>query len=126
VLTAAVLHDTVEDTTTDFDDVAEHFGAEVASWVAALSKDKRLGEEEREEKYKQTLAAAPWQVQVCKLADIFDNLLDSSNTSAASRQKTLRRSHDYLKALRPNLKAEAQPHWQTVADLLGRLGGVVP
>src|SRR6516164_8624025 len=54
VLTAAVLHDTVEDTTTDFDDVAEHFGAEVASWVAALSKDKRLGEEEREEKYKQT------------------------------------------------------------------------
>ncbi len=41
VLTAAVLHDTIEDTTTDFDDVEEHFGAEVAGWVARLSKDKR-------------------------------------------------------------------------------------
>src|SRR5262245_47291713 len=41
VLTAAVLHDTIEDTTTDYDDVAARFGEEVASWVAALSKDKR-------------------------------------------------------------------------------------
>src|SRR5260370_39562517 len=42
VLTAAVLHDTVEDTTTDFDDLAKEFGSEVAGWGAALSKDKRL------------------------------------------------------------------------------------
>src|SRR5262249_50681669 len=42
VLMAAVLHDTVEDTNTDHDDVAEHFGKEVADWVALLSKDKRL------------------------------------------------------------------------------------
>src|SRR5207247_7086248 len=41
VLAAAVLHDTVEDTTTDFDDLAEDFDPEVAGWVAALSKDKR-------------------------------------------------------------------------------------
>src|SRR5216683_2353929 len=47
-LTAAVLHDTVEDTTTDFDDLEEKFGADVARWVAALSKDKRLPEKERE------------------------------------------------------------------------------
>src|SRR6516225_8090826 len=40
-LTAAVLHDTIEDTTTDFDDLAETFGEEVAEWVAMLSKDKR-------------------------------------------------------------------------------------
>src|SRR5207249_11061268 len=45
-LTAAALHDTVEDTTTDFDDVEESFGRDVAEWVAALSKDKRLPEPE--------------------------------------------------------------------------------
>src|SRR5713226_1440591 len=44
VLTAAVLHDTVEDTTTDHDDLAKQFGRQVADWVAALSKDKRLPE----------------------------------------------------------------------------------
>src|SRR5262252_4662792 len=47
-LTAAVLHDTLEDTTTDYDDLREHFGDQVAGWVAALSKDKTLPEPERE------------------------------------------------------------------------------
>src|SRR5215207_9659113 len=51
VLTAAVLHDTIEDTTTDFDDLEERFGKEVAGWVAALTKDKALPFEEREAKY---------------------------------------------------------------------------
>ena len=36
----------------------------------------RLPEEEREVKYCEALAASPWQVQACKLADIYDNLGD--------------------------------------------------
>src|SRR5216683_2966745 len=72
VLIAAVLHDTIEDTTTDYDDLAERFGATVAGWVATLSKDKRLVEERREEAYVDGLRPAPWQVKVCKLADIYD------------------------------------------------------
>src|SRR5262245_22521267 len=39
VLTAAMLHDTIEDTPTDYDDVLDRFGPEVAGWVAALTKD---------------------------------------------------------------------------------------
>src|SRR5262249_28434644 len=69
VLLAAVLHDTVEDTTTDFDDIEERFGVPVARWVAALSKDKRQQEEARENEYCRILSASPWQVRVCKLAD---------------------------------------------------------
>src|SRR5262249_31371428 len=65
-LTAAVLHDTVEDTTTDHDDIAEQFGREVADWVGLLSKDKRLPEDAREQAYCDQLARAPWQVKVCK------------------------------------------------------------
>jgi guanosine-3',5'-bis(diphosphate) 3'-pyrophosphohydrolase len=121
VLTAAVLHDTIEDTTTDFDDLAERFGPEVASWVAALSKDKRRQEEEREEAYMAELARSPWQVQVCKLADIFDNLLDSGHFPPEKRQKTFHRSRSYLQALQTNLQPESRPHWQTVAALLKRL-----
>ena len=49
VLTAAVLHDTVEDTTTDFDDIEEKWDAEIAGWVALLSKDKRARNKDREE-----------------------------------------------------------------------------
>jgi guanosine-3',5'-bis(diphosphate) 3'-pyrophosphohydrolase len=98
VLTAAVLHDTVEDTTTDFDDLAEEFGVEVAGWVALLSKDKRLPESRREEQYRAGLASAPWQVKVCKLADVYDNLLDAENV-ASRRERTCRHSREYLAAL---------------------------
>jgi guanosine-3',5'-bis(diphosphate) 3'-pyrophosphohydrolase len=123
VLTAAVLHDTIEDTTTDFDDLREQFGDEVASWVAALSKDKRRVEAEREKEYMAELARSPWQVQVCKLADVFDNLLDSAHSPAEQRAKVLRRARDYLGALKSNLQPEARPHWETVAELLKRSDG---
>jgi guanosine-3',5'-bis(diphosphate) 3'-pyrophosphohydrolase len=123
VLTAAVLHDTIEDTTTDYDDLREEFGEEVASWVAALSKDMRRREDERERAYMAELAQSPWQVQVCKLADIFDNLLDCS-TMPPEKQATVRkRARDYLGALHTDLKPEARPHWDTVAGLLKRIEG---
>lgn len=126
VLTAAVLHDTIEDTTTDYDDVKEHFGPEVADWVALLSKDKRLPEEVREEKYKAGLANAPWQVQVCKLADIFDNLLDSSQTESTQLARTIQRSREYLYALKSNLRPEAESAWKKVAELHKQSEGAGP
>jgi guanosine-3',5'-bis(diphosphate) 3'-pyrophosphohydrolase len=118
ILTAAVLHDTIEDTTTDYDDLAKHFGPEVAGWVALLSKDKRMAEEPREEAYMADLGAAPWQVKVCKLGDVFDNLLDSQ-TSLQQRERTLNRSRMYLRALdREPLADEARHAFQIVYRLL--------
>jgi guanosine-3',5'-bis(diphosphate) 3'-pyrophosphohydrolase len=119
VLMAAVLHDTVEDTTTDYDDLEEQFGAEVAGWVAALSKDKRLPEPERERQYCATLARSPWQVKVCKLADVFDNLHDLPTMKAKGPLKTLRRSRSYLEALNtPDLPEVARRAWAVVDRLL--------
>jgi guanosine-3',5'-bis(diphosphate) 3'-pyrophosphohydrolase len=99
LLTAAILHDTIEDTTTDFDDVAREFGPEVAGWVAILTKDKRLEERERERQYLVGLQKAPWQVQLCKLADIYDNLLDSTSLPAEKQVHSLARSRQYLDGL---------------------------
>ncbi len=98
-LTAALLHDTIEDTATDYDDIEREFGAETAGWVKALTKDMREREPEREEKYKKELGKASWQVQVCKLADIHDNLLDSDHFPPEKRAKTFRRSRGYLDVL---------------------------
>jgi len=72
-LAAAVLHDTIEDTRTDYDDLLGAFGAEVASIVAALSKDKRMAEEERERAYDEALARSDWRARLVKLADVIDN-----------------------------------------------------
>src|SRR5262245_19815427 len=76
VLAAALLHDTIEDTKTDFDDLHSEFGVNVAKLVAAMTKDMRLSEDEREEQYVAQILAGGWRVQVLKLADIYDNLAD--------------------------------------------------
>jgi guanosine-3',5'-bis(diphosphate) 3'-pyrophosphohydrolase len=76
-LCAALLHDTIEDTTTDYDDLFATFGKEVADAVAALTKDMRLPEPEREAAYDLQLAAATWQARLVKLADVYDNFCDS-------------------------------------------------
>ena len=78
-LAAAFLHDVIEDTTTDYDDLLEHFGREVADIVACLSKDPRVVEPERERLYDEQLAAGPWQARLVKLADVYDNLADADN-----------------------------------------------
>ena len=116
-LTAAVLHDTIEDTTTDHDDLADKFGNDIADWVAALSKDKRLAEAPREQAYCEQLARAPWQVKVCKLADIADNLMDAK-TRPEQRLRAIRNAHRYLAALKTNLPDKAQRPWQIVAEFL--------
>lgn len=76
-LTAALLHDVIEDTPTDYDDVAERFGDEVAACVAALSKNMLLPEAERERDYDRRLGEADWRARLVKLADAYDNLSET-------------------------------------------------
>jgi (p)ppGpp synthase/HD superfamily hydrolase len=116
MLAAALLHDTIEDTTTDFDDIEETFGAEIADWVALLTKNKSLPHDEREIAYCRGLTGAPWQVQVCKLADVYDNLADSASLTAKGRHKGLANAKRYLEAIQSDLKEQAQPAWRMVFD----------
>lgn len=71
----ALLHDTLEDTDTSFETVAEGFGLEVAQGVKALSKDKTLGS--KQEQMADSLARIrqqPEEVWMVKLADRITNL----------------------------------------------------
>ena len=120
-LMAAALHDTVEDTTTDFDDLEEAFGPEVAEWATLLCKDKRRPDDEREEAYVARLVRAPWQVKVCKLADVFDNLLDARHLKPEQRERTGRRARRYLEALGAALPPEARPAYDIVERLYAEL-----
>ena len=98
-LTVALLHDTFEDTTIDFDDIEEKFGKTVARDVAALSKDSRLPEDERETAYCQALSAASPAAKLVKMGDIIDNLLDSAGLSDRKRRKTINKVQRYLTAM---------------------------
>lgn len=85
-LAAALLHDTIEDTTTDFDDLAEQFGVDIARDVAALSKDSRLPEPDREVAYDAQLARASWRAHAIKLADVYDNLSDTLSAGEGGKK----------------------------------------
>lgn len=113
-LAAAVLHDTIEDTKTDHDELSEHFGGRVADFVAALSKDKRLPEDERERAYHDGLAAAPVEVQLCKLADVYDNLIDSAGMDAKQRQKKIGKARQAVEIFAPGFP----DRWHHVLELV--------
>ena len=80
VIAAALLHDTIEDTITDYDEISNTFGEKVATLVAALTKNMSLPESLREDAYDQQLAAASWEARLIKLADVFDNITDVPNS----------------------------------------------
>jgi guanosine-3',5'-bis(diphosphate) 3'-pyrophosphohydrolase len=121
MLAAALLHDTIEDTTTDYDDLIESFGPEVARWVAALSKDSRLPNDEREQAYCEQLAAADWQAKVIKLADQYDNLGDCNYLDAKGRKKTANKVRAYVDAVRDGLPSAGQNGVRLVEERLAEL-----
>lgn len=99
-LAAALLHDVIEDTPFDFQDLAERFGRKVATWVRILSKDHKLKGEPRELQYQKQLAKAPEQVKWVKLADMTDNLLDSCRFGEVKKiAKTVRRISAYYEVM---------------------------
>ncbi len=78
ILSGALLHDVIEDTPADYDDVYYACGTEVADIVAAMTKDMRLPDAEREPAYDRQLSEGDWRVKLVKLADVYDNLCDST------------------------------------------------
>jgi (p)ppGpp synthase/HD superfamily hydrolase len=95
-LCTALLHDVIEDTTADYDEVAKHFGDEIAVGVACLTKDKRLPEPQREPAFYKQISEGPWQARLVKLADAFDNISDAP--SDQQRRKAIDKARHAIDA----------------------------
>ncbi|MEI6277342.1 MAG: HD domain-containing protein [Prolixibacteraceae bacterium] len=70
----ALLHDTIEDTTTTFDELAASFGVDVALAVQALSKDSQLSKEQGMQDSLIRIKKLQAEVWAVKLADRITNL----------------------------------------------------
>lgn len=105
VLIAALLHDVIEDTNTDHDEIAGIFGARAAKYVILLTKNKMLSKERREKDYERKLRRAPEVVQIAKLADVFDNLSDRVGSNKLP--KTLATARKWLAIFKKTLKTPA-------------------
>jgi guanosine-3',5'-bis(diphosphate) 3'-pyrophosphohydrolase len=73
-LAAAVLHDTIEDTETSYEELRQRFGKEIADVVLEVTDDKSLPKAER--KKRQVCTPAPRGARLVKLADKICNLRD--------------------------------------------------
>lgn len=74
-LSAALLHDVIEDTALTYDDIYNEFGLEIAEAVEALTKDTSLGsKKEQMSDSINKLLAQPYEIQMIKLADRITNM----------------------------------------------------
>lgn len=76
VLCAALLHDTVEDTATTFEEIELAFGARIAAVVREVTDDKALPKAERKRLQVEHAPHISREAQLVKLADKIGNLGD--------------------------------------------------
>ncbi len=84
MVVAALLHDVVEDTAVEIEEIARVFGDEVAAMVQVLTnppRDPQKNRRERKAEMRTRLAAASREVRIIKLLDRIDNLNDSEGVS---------------------------------------------
>lgn len=76
LLAAAVLHDTLEDTTTTFEDLEDAFGLGVASMVSWVTDDKALAWHVRKAKQREEAHLLPPDAKRIRIADKICNIRD--------------------------------------------------
>lgn len=91
-LAIAWLHDVIEDSTIDYEDLLGGFGSAVADGVAALSKNPALPEAARESAYDAGLERADWRAKLVKLADVTDNMADAGDLRPTKRGRLISRA----------------------------------
>lgn len=90
----------------DFDEVFERFGREIATIVASIVKDTSLPKARQEEQYVKQLQNAPWESVLVKLCEISANLkfIKESDLSRSKRGKMLRQNIHHLSILKKQIK----------------------
>ena len=83
VLTGAILHDTIEDTETTADELAEHFGKKISEIVLEVSDDANLCKADRKQEQITHAATLSDEAKLVKLADKICNLRDVADNPPA-------------------------------------------
>jgi guanosine-3',5'-bis(diphosphate) 3'-pyrophosphohydrolase len=113
VLAAALLHDTIEDTATSFEELVEHFGGRIAAMVGEVTDDQKLPKAERKRLQIVHAAGLSTGAKLVKLADKICNLRDVAERPPAKWDLQRRREYfewakqviDGLRGAHPRLEA---------------------
>jgi GTP diphosphokinase / guanosine-3',5'-bis(diphosphate) 3'-diphosphatase len=113
VLSAALLHDTIEDTNTTHDELVIVFGHEIANIVGECSDDKSLGKNERKQAQIDHAARISQKAKLVKLADKIANVSDIDGSPPAGWSVERKREYfdwakkvvDRMRGVNPTLEA---------------------
>ena len=107
ILCTGWLHDTIEDTDTDYDDIYEEFNKKIADYVAFVTKDTRLIKSKQEKAYISQLKKSSWQAKVVKLGDIIANFKDLKNSGYdfATQKNKVKNKIPYIWAIKSGISA---------------------
>lgn len=81
LILAALLHDTVEDTDTTFEEIEQEFGSEVCAIVREVTDDKKLPKAERKRLKIESAPRQSYKAKLITLADKLYNLRDLQKTT---------------------------------------------
>lgn len=124
----ALLHDVMEDTSVDYEQILDLFGARVADGVAALTKNPDLADSsERMEDSLRRIGSQPTEIWMVKMADRITNLRPppshwSSERILAYRQEAIR-IHQALHSANAYLSKELSQAIQSYGAHVFRRGG---
>lgn len=93
ILTAAILHDTVEDTETSIAELEDRFGGRIAAIVGEVTDDKSLAKAERK---RLQVEHAPHKSREAKLVKIADKTSNLHDIVAAPPDWPVERKRDYF------------------------------
>jgi len=111
ILSAAWLHDTIDNAKTSFDELDKRFSSRVAVLVLSISKDQSLPRSIQEEQYVKQLKESPLEAKIIKLCSISANLRDLKNSPFSKTRKTkeMKKKLYYLNMIKTDLiKNKAQ------------------
>lgn len=80
VICAALLHDTIEDTETSYEELVEHFGVSIADIVMEVTDDKSLDKATRKRLQVEHAPHISAKAKLVKMADKTCNLRDIANS----------------------------------------------
>ena len=113
LLMGGLLHDTLEDTDSTYEDLVDRFGPDVAALVAEVTDDKSLPKEERKRLQIEKTAGKSQRAKLLKIADKTSNLRSLVASPPAGWSQTRLRdyvvwAHDVVRSCRglnPQLEA---------------------
>lgn len=122
MILAALLHDTVEDTDTTFDEIEQEFGKDVRHVVAEVTDDKTLSKQERKSMQIKRAPKSSYRAKLVKLADKLYNLRDLRKETPIGW--TTERVNDYFKAfLYSNFIFIRQKYFQKINNYFSTFSG---